>query len=703
MVVTVALAASLAACGAESEVEEGPGGETPTCPRGQTWDGEQCVNRPGGGDTPDVGPGGGDEDTTDDTGETPSPDGGDPPGPVSCEPFTTTCLNSVAVGRCNGTGDGYTEEPCVEGRACSEGVCALAAVECTPGGVSGCGSPTAQRICNAAGDAFDNVACPTEAPTCRAGACTDQFCEPGSRQCDGDQVQQCNAEGRSFAFVETCDGACSAGECIDPCSGDGKSYVGCGFWAVDLDQYAVPCTSNAQCGPGGGTCSGGYCSGSNARGTPFAVTISNPGDAPVDAIAYNATGTEIARVVVPPNDLVSIQLPDATFDNTSLSFDAIRIETSGPVTAHQFNPATNVGAFSNDASLLLPITALGTEYIGIGWPSEASETFKNYVAIVAVSPGSTTVTVTAPRSTGIAPGPGGTPAGIPAGGTQTYTLTEGQLLNLSTAGGENQDLTGIQITATQPVSVFSGTECSNVPRGVGFCDHMEQQLFPVDTWGAEFIGAKFNPRGGEDDLWRIVASVDGTLIRTQPPITNVDGRTLNRGEFIEFRTRANQNGNTGGDFLVAGTQPIMVAQFMAGSQYPTNGRGTCNRGPFGDSGCAIPRSCDSGSGVGDPAMVLNVPTDQFREDYIVLTPAQYQRNFLTVVARFGSRITVDGNPIPATNSVIAGWGIHRMPVAEGVHIVRGDQPFGLYAYGYDCDVSYAYPGGLNLDTLRGGP
>jgi hypothetical protein len=34
----------------------------------------------------------------------------------------------------------------------------------------------------------------------------------------------------------------------------------------------------------------------------------------------------------------------------------------------------------------------------------------------------------------------------------------------------------------------------------------------------------------------------------------------------------------------------------------------------------------------------------------------------------------------------------------GAHRLRGSAPFALYVYGYDCDVSYAYAGGLDVPT-----
>ena len=52
-------------------------------------------------------------------------------------------------------------------------------------------------------------------------------------------------------------------------------------------------------------------------------------------------------------------------------------------------------------------------------------------------------------------------------------------------------------------------------------------------------------------------------------------------------------------------------------------------------------------------------------------------------------------PLPGT-----GYGIARPMVDPGeVHFVSGTAPIGLTAYGYDCDVSYAYPGGMKLQAL----
>ncbi|MBU6159677.1 MAG: hypothetical protein KGO50_01040 [Myxococcales bacterium] len=677
----VGLALSLAACSATATGDSDAGGasEEEDCRRGEVWNGRRCVpvedERDNGdnedGTEVDAGP----EDTL-------LPDGG------VCEPGALECENATTVRSCNADGTEWVLEPCEEGLGCSSGQCVVGGNACEPGAVLGCASTTALRVCSSNGVDAEAQACPAETPNCRSGACTAQICEPNSLSCNGNDVVQCNSDGNATTVLETCETACGDGVCIDPCEGNGKSYVGCAFFAVDLDQFAVPCIDSFECT--GGVCDGGYCSDSNARNTPFAVTVSNASASAVDVIAYNGTGAEVARSSVDPNGLTTLNLPSSTIDNSTLTSESYRIEATGPVTMHQFNPATNVGAFSNDASLLLPATAVGRDYLVMGWPMQDSDAFKTYIGIIAVEEGTTTVTIS--PTANLQAGAGGTPAGISAGSTGTYTLTRGQVLTLSTAVAEGLDLTGTGITADQNISVFWGSECSNVPLNVSYCDHMEEQLFPVDTWGLDFVGAKLAPRGTEADLWRILASTDNTLIRTVPAIAGVDGRRINRGEFVEFATTA--------DFVVGASAPISVGHFMVGSSYPKNPGGTCP-GAFGQRGaCAIPGNlCESGSGIGDPAFLIAVPESQFRSDYIVLTPDEYQQDFLNIIAPSGAVITLDGSPIASPDARVGGWDIYRRRVEDGVHRLSGTAAFGLYAYGYDCDVSYAYPGGLNLDSL----
>lgn len=79
---------------------------------------------------------------------------------------------------------------------------------------------------------------------------------------------------------------------------------------------------------------------------------------------------------------------------------------------------------------------------------------------------------------------------------------------------------------------------------------------------------------------------------------------------------------------------------------------------------------------------------------------------MNVVAPRGTSVELDGVPIPALEFEALGrreYVVARLRVADGVHRLRASAPVGVSAYGYDRDVSYAYPAGLDLTALRPEP
>jgi hypothetical protein len=600
--------------------------------------------------------------------ETPDDDGD----PIS-EPMAQDCVDQDTARRCADDGSAWETIEFDDGQICSEGDCLD--TDCDPGEIIACDSPTSLRICDDLGLSFVVEDCPPEAPNCLEDQCSEMVCIPGTTACEGDSVRDCDEEGLTWSIVSECPFGCDGGACIDPCDAEvnKETYLGCEFYAVDLDTRSY------------------------RDDQVFAVTISNHNDVPVPVRVFHGDD-EITSITVEPNDLAILDLPRMNVSETQRGFLSYRIETEAPVTAHQFNPLNDSGVDSNDASLLLPVGALGNEYLVLGWPTEMYELplpgfdpvpLKSFITMVATAEGTTRVEIRA--STDFAGG-----VDVPAigrGATEVFELQRGEVLSLTTEEIAEADPTGTLISSDETLVVFTGSECAHIPHGVRFCDHIEQQVAPLNTWGHEFIAAKFVARGLEPDVWRVLAAEDDTLLTTTPAIEGVHGVTLNQGEVLEFLTPES--------FVIEADHPISLAQFMVGADHPL-GEAPCPSEGSRDT-CSIPLTveCEGDNGLGDPAFLLNVPTEQFRRDYIVLTPANYVRDYLMVLAPNEAIIELDGEALGGTTeSLGADWSIVRTEVTDGVHRLLGDRHFGLVVHGFDCAVSYAYPGGTNLVILR---
>ena len=122
----------------------------------------------------------------------------------------------------------------------------------------------------------------------------------------------------------------------------------------------------------------------------------------------------------------------------------------------------------------------------------------------------------------------------------------------------------------------------------------------------------------------------------------------------------------------------------------------------GMAGCSPGFSCKEGrcEPIGDPAFVVVLPVEQFRDRYVFLTPSAYLKDYVTVVAPADASVVLDGAPIvPLATATVAGFTVVRAALSDGVHKLSADQPIGATVYGYDDDVSYAYPAGAAIRDL----
>jgi len=473
----------------------------------------------------------------------------------------------------------------------------------------------------------------------------------------------------------------------------GPTNVGCVFWAVDLDN-AENFIDDAAAGQ-------------------FAVAVANTSStltARVEVTINTADpGQPLATQLVQEEDiapgaLYTFLLPrrDADGDNVSANVDdgpqtwhssrAFRIEANNPVVAYQFNTLDQ--QFSNDASLLLPESALGFNHLVVGWPPNAPFApplggNRSYVTILG-NQEATEVTVT--PTSDILDGPG-VPAvapgiGILAGTSATFTIGPYDVLNLETVLinpiqfplPEIPDLTGTTVSASRRVAVFFGNDLTSITDGVDdgedscCAEHIEQQILPNRAMRSQYVVSRSAPRvpsNPEIDVYRVMALFDLTTVTTNLPGADASF-LLGAGEFREIRT------NSG--FIVDSTSPVHVAQFLV--------QGT-----------------DAGN-IGDNSLLYVPPVEQRRDNYVFTTGQGFTEHWAVVSTVAGTSADIDGTAIdstwcsgPATDGDLNGdtYVTWTCPITEAAHTFTSSANAGLAIYGYYSAGSYAYPAGAGLE------
>ncbi|MBW2525819.1 MAG: IgGFc-binding protein [Deltaproteobacteria bacterium] len=620
----------------------------------------------------------------------------------------------------------------------SDVICALGTMRCSGGQLEICASAAAAANWELFRD------CGAEQRVCASALHRCTACQPDATYCDGQTVTRCSSDGEQKTPLETCDNqagkACRLGVCSLLCDEafEQKSNVGCEYLAADLDNAMISYTKNASA-------------------QQYAVVVSNPQpDVPVALRIERDDGLPgqpsrpilVAEAVIAPLNLRVFKLgprevdgsPPGQFDtgsHTALTRAAYRITSDFPVVAYQFNPLENVGVFSNDASLLKPREALTFDtqglslaYVVAGWPQTIAHTddpntnfsarspinLRAFLTVVATRP-DTRVRVT---STTAVVG-GGPVADTPPGGTIEMVLDAFDVLNLET-GDFNADFTGSLVEADAPVAVFVGSEASDAPQFSKLserrccADHLEEQLDPVRTAGKRFVLTHSPSRTGavaaagatldvapEPEYVRFVAARDRpTRVTTSLAAPDHDFVLSGLGDWREVETTR--------DFVAESDEPIHVAQIQA-SQDAAN----------------IPRGLPGG----DPSLLVVPPVEQYRADYVFLTPDKYAFDFVTIAAPVDATVYLDARRVDDSWCEVApadGWtdeqrgdrplefSAYRCQLSfaavdpytgevlpgeqnDGVHRIIADAPVGVTVFGFDAYVSYAYAAGTELREI----
>jgi hypothetical protein len=142
--------------------------------------------------------------------------------------------------------------------------------------------------------------------------------------------------------------------------------------------------------------------------------------------------------------------------------------------------------------------------------------------------------------------------------------------------------------------------------------------------------------------------------------------SLNAGEFVEFFSAD--------DFEVNATGKVMVGQFLTGMG-------------------------QTQEYIGDPAFVLAVPIERFRDEYLVLVPEDYDRDFITIIRPAGAEVMLEDDLVDDGEFSAVGPGEYEtasIEVGAGTYHLESAELFGVLVHGLDNAVSYGYPGGLDI-------
>jgi len=385
------------------------------------------------------------------------------------------------------------------------------------------------------------------------------------------------------------------------------------------------------------------------------------------------------------------------------------IESSVPIIMYQWNPYGNE-ICTNDASLLLPVESLSSTYIvgswrtfsWVGQPEGTSQ-----VTVVATED-ATNVTLIPSTYVSAYGGLGPYDAWVE---TAPIALDAGDVLTIRT-NVVSEDLTGTVVQADKTVVAFGTNPCAHVPSdSYYFCDHVEEQMLPLEAWGTSAVLARHEPRpecdpDGDPVVWRIIAGANNMTVTFDPPAPSPVGGSHHfdlQGEMLHFNSPENHYVEAiydDPDDPEHPEAPFLAYQMMMSQNYSLN-LGSCNPGSHGD-----------------PMMMLTAPAGQYLDRYVFNTDDlfDYDYDYIILTREAGTTVELDcvgtiGDDVftqVGSSDYEVGYVYIDNPddstgCEDGYHYLSADAPVGLSVVGIDYAQSYGYLGGVGVKYINPDP
>ena len=354
-------------------------------------------------------------------------------------------------------------------------------------------------------------------------------------------------------------------------------------------------------------------------------------------------------------------------------------------TLYSTNQYGTSGTYSFDGAHIIPVEALGTEYMVQTAEADAMAT---EFLVMSTKPGQTNITMNLKVNSR-------------RGNTQqlNVTLDGSKQIYIVRSKAPNPDdpndfidLTGSTICADQPIAVWSGNQFAVVPNQDGMNnDHAYDQLLPLNKWGKEFI-VPATADSTALNLLRIVAMQDNTTVNIKRGAATTSV-ALNSGETtfqrIVITDRANHYPATR---YVTSDKPIQVYLYSSSAG--------ANTWYDDDGNTRVPS---------DPSTTL-IPPLSFLTDTTIFRTFNAGDGQLAhrvnIWALHSQRNTIrlDGRAITSGwQSVAANSNYDQITLAltDGTHTLTAPKKcFSGYAYGMNDGQAYLYPVGYDFTPKK---
>ncbi|MCR4663753.1 MAG: PKD domain-containing protein [Paludibacteraceae bacterium] len=412
----------------------------------------------------------------------------------------------------------------------------------------------------------------------------------------------------------------------------GQTTEGTEFWVTFMNNYDVTAGSSGL--------ENKLIASSRENAT---VTVSNPQTG--YSQSFNVKAGAVAEFTVPPQQ-------GYTYNKATVENKGLRVTSTAPISLY----ASNFYEYTYDATIVVPITGLGQDYIVQIYENEISA---KEMCVVATENG-TQVTVTPHARTA-----DGHVKNVP----YSVTLNAGQTYQVMSGDG-GSDFSGTRVQTNKPVAVFAGHQCINVPTGNAWCDHIVEQQMPVPMWGRQFALTKTYGQNG--DMVMVTAKEDNTQVKMNGSVV----ATLNALQSCEFRLTENSA-------FVETSAPAACFLYIEGAQ--------------------------RNNMTGDPSSVHISPVEQ---QVGALTFATFQTSVsrthyvnIVTTAAGAQKMTLDGKSISSSFTTLAGNSKYRFAqinISHGTHTLQTTADgFTGHVYGLGYCESYAYTMGSSTIPLDG--